>query len=156
MKCSSCGKSTPFAGFVCEHCGADKFTDQRRNVAPLAGILTFLGLAIPAVFSIENRGAMVGCISVGAVFGFVVYLVLPYLPSFNDKQDLQRKIACLGNLKGRTRKEITDAVGLPHSVSYVGDKVLLSWGVGGFQGVYQIALIFKDDVCEGVTHEFSA
>jgi predicted amidophosphoribosyltransferase len=31
MRCSNCGKETPFAGNVCHLCGADKSKDQTRT-----------------------------------------------------------------------------------------------------------------------------
>jgi hypothetical protein len=65
-------------------------------------------------------------------------------------QNLNTKFVRLGELKGRRRPEIEAAVGPPNAVSTVaGGKTLCQW----MQPGYHIALLFDNDVCEGVTHE---
>lgn len=66
---------------------------------------------------------------------------------------LQHKFQKLGTLRGRTIHSIIAEVGPPNSRSVVGDgRVVCQWMATG----YHIALIFTDDVCDGVTHEFAA
>ena len=66
--------------------------------------------------------------------------------------NLSNKSATLGNLTGRTKGEIIMAVGKPNAVSATGEGlVLLQWQEGG----YHIAILFKDGIFEGITHEFS-
>jgi hypothetical protein len=83
-------------------------------------------------------------------------MVLPIVwavTSAAGAQNTQKKFAALGALKGRTKDEIVEEVGLPNSVSLVGaNKELLQWQRPG----YHIALLFTDGVCEGVSHEHSA
>jgi hypothetical protein len=71
---------------------------------------------------------------------------------FKDVVDLglPNKFAELGTLGGRTKDEIVLAVGEPTSVTFnVGDGDLLQWITKN----YHIALLFKDDICLGITHE---
>lgn len=66
-------------------------------------------------------------------------------------RDLQSKFQNLGVLTGKTRAEIEAVVGPPNSISSVaGGKILCQWIETGFH----VALLFKDDVFEGVTHEY--
>ena len=65
----------------------------------------------------------------------------------------QKKFADLGELRGLTKGEIFHAVGPPNSTSAVGDgQELLQWQTTG----YHIALLFKEGICEGVSHEHRA
>jgi hypothetical protein len=68
---------------------------------------------------------------------------------------LQQKFASLGDLPGKSRTEIINAVGPPQSVSALGDgKTLLQWQMINQAGGYHVALMFdENDLCEGVTHE---
>ena len=66
-------------------------------------------------------------------------------------REMAEKFAALGTLSGRTEEEIIAAVGAPSSRSAMPDGgVLLQWQPTG----YHIALLFKDGICEGVTHEY--
>lgn len=66
-------------------------------------------------------------------------------------RDMAQRFAALGTLSGRTEAEIVAAVGQPSSRSAMPEgKTLLQWQPTG----YHIALLFKDGVCEGVTHEY--
>ncbi|MFO1372011.1 MAG: hypothetical protein U1F42_06325 [Candidatus Competibacteraceae bacterium] len=68
-------------------------------------------------------------------------------------KDLARRFASLGTIVGKTKQEIVASIGPPSSFSTVsGGKTLLQWQATG----YHIALLFDRDVCEGVTHEYSA
>jgi hypothetical protein len=67
-------------------------------------------------------------------------------------QNLHAKFVELGELKGRSRKEIEAAVGPPNAVSAIADgKSVCQW----MQTGYHIALLFDGDICEGVSHESS-
>jgi len=67
MRCSNCGKETPFAGKVCHWCGADKSKDQMQT--SLAGFLGLVGGAI---------GYFIGGIVAG-IFGFVFGCILGFI-----------------------------------------------------------------------------
>ncbi|MGW1293206.1 hypothetical protein [Streptomyces sp. NPDC002533] len=65
---------------------------------------------------------------------------------------LAQSFAGLGNLAGRSKVEIVAAVGPYSSFSVTGPhQVLLQWQ----SDVYHIALLFEDDICVGITHEFA-
>lgn len=67
--------------------------------------------------------------------------------------ELQQKFVGLGNLVGKTKDEIIAAVGPPNSLSSMGDdSTLLQWQTQG----YHIALLFRGELCEGVTHEHAS
>jgi hypothetical protein len=71
----------------------------------------------------------------------------------SESHSLETKFNQLGILAGKTRAEIISSTGEPTSISAMGDgKLLLQWMETG----YHIALVFKDDVCEGVSHVFKA
>ena len=72
--------------------------------------------------------------------------------------DTKSKFAKLGTIAGKTRAEIIAAVGQPNSVSGIGSgKTLLQWQHTSQAGAYHIALRFdENDICEGVTHEYSS
>jgi hypothetical protein len=80
-----------------------------------------------------------------------------YIPQSTDifeaARALQRKFQSLGDMRGKTFAEIAAVAGQPNSISAAADgKVLRQWQRTG----YHIALLFKDDVCEGITHEYVA
>lgn len=84
--------------------------------------------------------------------GFVVYIIIQALVKAGGRS-LNAKFVALGILKGRTKAEIVAAVGPPSSISQTVDGQLLQWIETG----YHIALRFdRDEICLGVTHEFSA
>ncbi|WP_157968619.1 hypothetical protein [Streptomyces geranii] len=65
---------------------------------------------------------------------------------------LAQGFAGLGNLVGRSRDDIIAVVGPYSSFSLVGsNQVLLQWQ----SDVYHIALLFEEDNCMGITHEFA-
>ncbi|MEV6259288.1 hypothetical protein AB0M42_00750 [Streptomyces sp. NPDC051784] len=65
---------------------------------------------------------------------------------------LAQGFAALGNLAGRSKVEIVAVVGPYSSFSVAGPhQVLLQWQ----SDVYHIALLFEDDICVGITHEFA-
>jgi hypothetical protein len=67
-------------------------------------------------------------------------------------RELSKKFVRLGTLAGKSKDEIIEVVGLPQARSAVQDgKELLQWQATG----YHIALLFKDDICEGISHEFN-
>ncbi|MDG4857754.1 hypothetical protein P8605_06220 [Streptomyces sp. T-3] len=67
-------------------------------------------------------------------------------------QKLAQGFAGLGNLAGRSKDEIIAVVGPYSSFSVAGPgQVLLQWQ----SDVYHIALLFEEDVCVGITHEFA-
>jgi len=56
----------------------------------------------------------------------------------------------IGVVAGKSLADIQRVVGPPNSVSTVANgKVLYQWMATG----YHVALLFKDGICEGVTHE---
>ena len=71
---------------------------------------------------------------------------------YGPARELQRRFQSLGDLQGKTRTEIEAAVGAPNSVSSLADGILCQWQRTG----YHIALLFKDDICQGITHEYVA
>lgn len=67
-------------------------------------------------------------------------------------RSLQSKFVALGTLKGKKKGYIISKVGQPNSFSTTADgKQILQWMAAG----YHICLIFDDNTCEGVSHEFS-
>ena len=63
---------------------------------------------------------------------------------------LAQKFAGLGTLTGKTKAEVITVVGEPTAISSVGpDTTLLQWQKAN----YHVALKFKGEICEGVTHE---
>jgi hypothetical protein len=85
------------------------------------------------------------------VGGLVLYAIISALVRVPG-QNLGTKFVKLGQLKGKTKAEIVAAVGPPNAVSVAaGGKTLCQWMATG----YHIALLFDDELCEGVTHESS-
>ncbi len=71
----------------------------------------------------------------------------------SEASKLRSKFQSLGELPGLTRQQIINAVGAPNSISAIGeDRTLLQWQRTG----YHVALVFRGNVCEGISHEFSA
>ena len=71
---------------------------------------------------------------------------------YGPARDLQRKFQSLGDMRGKTKAEIESVVGPPNSFSALSDGTLCQWIRTG----YHISLIFKDDVCLGVSSEYVA
>ena len=66
---------------------------------------------------------------------------------------IKKKFADMGVIAGKTKGEIYLTVGPPNSISNLGaGKEVLQWQMTG----YHIALIFTNDICDGVSHEYSA
>jgi hypothetical protein len=83
--------------------------------------------------------------------GFALYIIIHFLVRAPGMM-LQQKFVNLGTLAGKTKDEIIVVVGNPNSISGTPDgKVIMQWMSTG----YHISLIFEDDICEGVSHEFS-
>ena len=64
---------------------------------------------------------------------------------------LQEKFLALGQMPGKSKDEIIAAVGKPNSISATPEGMLLQWQAPG----YHIAIRFKDDIFDGVMHEFA-
>jgi hypothetical protein len=72
-----------------------------------------------------------------------------------QQKSLRDKFSSVGDVRGKTRTEIESVVGIPNSWSAMGDgRVLCQWTEAD-GGVYHIALIFKDNICEGISSESS-
>lgn len=67
---------------------------------------------------------------------------------------LAKKFASLGDLRGRSLDEIVRSVGPFQSRSQGQGEghEIIQW----LQSGYHISLLFQDEVCEGVSHEFLA
>lgn len=87
------------------------------------------------------------------LLGVMVLPTLWALATWMEVNSFKQKLYRLGHLTGRAKDEIILAIGVPNSFSAVGGgKELLQWQRPG----YHIALIFKEGVCEGATHEYTA
>ncbi len=83
--------------------------------------------------------------------GIVLYAIISAMTTAPGRS-LQNKFVNMGTLTGKSKNEIISRVGSPNSISALPDgKVVLQWMATG----YHIALIFNDDICEGVSHEFA-
>lgn len=96
---------------------------------------------------------------------FVLALVAGIIESFGGRHTftppdvtapgraLQRKFMSLGDMRGMTRARIEAVAGTPNSFGALGgNQILLQWMATG----YHIALVFEDDICQGITSEFAA
>ena len=84
-----------------------------------------------------------------ALIGAAFLLVLVAIARAKDA-NLAQRFADLGDLEGKPLDEITAAAGPPHAITAAEDgRTLYQWASPG----YTIALVFKDNVCEGVHHE---
>lgn len=84
--------------------------------------------------------------------GIILYGIMVSVAKLPGK-GLSQRFVELGQLTGKSFKEITDQVGAPNSVSALGDgKTVKQWIASG----YHIALIFdQNDICLGVSSETS-
>jgi hypothetical protein len=91
-----------------------------------------------------------GIALIALVIAGATAIVVPYVFRAPGRA-LHKQFVALGTLKGRTRKEIVEAVGQPGTETTLPDgRTLLQWRATG----YHIALVFeKDGRCFGVTHE---
>lgn len=86
------------------------------------------------------------------VGGIVLYALIQALAT-SPGRSLQNKFVNMGILVGKTKSEIVMTAGSPSSTSVAAEGAyLLQWMASG----YHIALLFKDDICVGITHEFSS
>jgi hypothetical protein len=68
-----------------------------------------------------------------------------------DARGLSQRFYSLGDMRGKTERQIYSAVGPPQSISHLGDSKLLQWQRTG----YHIAISFgHDGLCRGITHEY--
>jgi hypothetical protein len=86
--------------------------------------------------------------------GGILLYSLTKMSVLSKGRNLQASFRGLGQIAGKTRVDIVQAVGPPNSISSLaGDKTILQWISPGDH----IALRFKgqaeDSICEGVTHE---
>ncbi len=87
------------------------------------------------------------------VLGGIVLAALTSAVVKAPGQNLNSRFVALGELKGMTKDQIVSSVGPPNSVSGAPEgKTVCQWIATG----YHIALLFDGEICEGVTHEFSA
>lgn len=87
------------------------------------------------------------------IFGAAALSALWGVSTWLEAYFFKQKLYGLGHLVGRTKDEIILAVGAPNSFSCAAEgKELLQWLRPG----YHIALLFKDGICEGATHEYKA
>ena len=90
-------------------------------------------------------------IAVLALIGaFAIAIIVPWVVRAPGRR-LRRQFVALGNVKGKTRKQIVKVVGPPAQETLLPDgRTLLQWRTTG----YHIALVFeKTGHCGGVTHE---
>jgi hypothetical protein len=99
-----------------------------------------------------------GTVFVTVFVGGMLLVVFGAFVFGTPQANLRKNFAALGNLRGRTKQEIIDAVGNPNSVSQAGaGKTLLQWMKTGADGAYHISLIFDaNGICEGITHEYGS
>lgn len=85
------------------------------------------------------------------VGGFILYAITRVVVRAPGVS-LQRKFRKLGKLKGQHIATICAAVGQPNARSVAGDgRIVCQWISTG----YHISLIFTDNICDGVSHEFA-
>ena len=90
---------------------------------------------------------------VGILFAGLIFFTLRPQSDTERSRALAQKFAGLGTIAGKTKHEIIAVVGPPTSFSALaGNQTLLQWQATG----YHIALSFTDDVCNGVTHEYTS
>ena len=83
------------------------------------------------------------------VLGILLLIVLARVA---NRLTLEEKFARLGDITGKSQKEIEASVGKPNSFSAMAeDQILLQWIEDG----YHIALVFENGKCKGVSQECS-
>tara|TARA_R110002111_G_scaffold262694_1_gene340241 strand:+ start:194562 stop:194855 length:294 start_codon:yes stop_codon:yes gene_type:complete len=83
--------------------------------------------------------------------GLILYAIIGWVVKEPGRQ-LQQKFIKLGDLRGMHKDEIVQKVGPPQSISAVDEStILLQWMATG----YLIALIFNEDICQGVNQEIA-
>ena len=87
------------------------------------------------------------------IIGGIVFYAFIHMAVRSQGASLNQKFHSLGDMRGRTMEDIIAVVGPPNSRSTVGNgRVICQW----IQSGYHIALIFTDDICDGISHEFAA
>ena len=84
------------------------------------------------------------------IAGFILYSITT-LFVLNPGVKLRNKFISLGDMRGKHKNEIYRVVGTPNSISAHDDGELLQWLATG----YHIALIFQNDICQGISHEYA-
>ena len=88
--------------------------------------------------------AIFGVIALGSIITFVIR---------SQDVSLHKKFLALGDMRGRRYDEIVAAVGQPNARSTIGNgRILCQWMAPGFS----VGLIFTDDICDGISHEYAA
>jgi len=83
------------------------------------------------------------------VVGFVIYIFMAYAVR-TPARELQRKFVQLGDLKGMTKEQLLKVVGQPSSITHAPDyHEVYQWILPG----YHIAIVFKSNICQGISHE---
>ncbi|MFE3247703.1 hypothetical protein [Streptomyces sp. NPDC059209] len=101
------------------------------------------------LFQWQSGSYHIGILFEGNEFAGIVSEDLGLLPG---GRRIAQGFASLGNLAGRSKDDIVAVVGPHSSFSVAGPgQVLLQWQ----SDVYHIALLFEEDVCVGITHEFA-
>jgi hypothetical protein len=89
-------------------------------------------------------------IFVGVFVGGIVLYAIQKAAVTAPGRALHQKFVALGQVPGKSMAEIVSAVGQPTTTSALADgRVLLQWQAMGCH----MAMAFKDDVCEGYTHQ---
>lgn len=95
---------------------------------------------------------------------YVLYAVLPILGGIvlyavinsvvrSPGRSLAKKFVSLGNIQGKSYREVVAVCGNPTAMSSTENGKLCQWMATG----YHIALLFdEEDKCVGITHEASA
>ena len=88
---------------------------------------------------------------IGPLIGGIIFYALISVGVRAPGQRLAKKFVSLGDMKGKTFEEIKQVVGLPQSVSYMGDGTILrQWMATG----YHICILFdKNDNFLGIESE---
>ena len=86
-----------------------------------------------------------------SVGGFILYVITNVFVMLPGSQ-MRSKFVSLGDMRGKHKNEIFRVVGNPNSVSALVDGELLQWQATG----YHIALHFQNNICQGISHEYSA
>ncbi len=82
----------------------------------------------------------------------IIYMIF-YAIHMSSGSSLQKKFIRLGDMTGKTRKEIISSVGPPSAISAMPNGgQLLQWQATG----YHIAILFSENgMFKGIQHEFS-
>ena len=121
----------------------------RWPVLAVVGAAFFILVFIIAT-AIKDSQPTSGSSSVSLVWLFLLFFIVAASGHRSKARALKLKFQKLGVLTGKSKSEILAAVGSPNSFSVVGqNQTLLQWQAPG----YHIAIIFTEDICDGVSHE---